>query len=42
MWMVTLKRVGSVPYLHWRAAASSEGIVWKPTLTAPGVYRLPS
>lgn len=25
-----------------RAATYVEGIVWKPTLVAPGVYRLPS
>ncbi|GAB2742231.1 endonuclease domain-containing protein [Kitasatospora kifunensis] len=25
-----------------RAADYLEGIVWKPTLVAPGVYRLPS
>ncbi|MET8564135.1 endonuclease VII domain-containing protein [Streptomyces flaveolus] len=25
-----------------RAAAYVEGIAWKPTLVAPGVYRLPS
>ncbi|MEG3632036.1 endonuclease VII domain-containing protein [Streptomyces poriticola] len=30
------------PDAIWRAAAYVEGIAWKPTLVAPGVYQLPS
>ncbi|MEZ7006490.1 endonuclease domain-containing protein [Streptomyces sp. AD55] len=30
------------PDLGRRAAAHVEGIAWKPTLVAPGVYQLPS
>ncbi|MFJ9539463.1 endonuclease VII domain-containing protein [Streptomyces sp. NPDC101225] len=34
--------LGDDPDAVRRAAAYLEGIAWKPTLVAPGVYRLPS
>ncbi|MFJ7178972.1 endonuclease VII domain-containing protein [Streptomyces massasporeus] len=35
-------KLGDDPDAVRRAAAYLEGIAWKPTLVAPGVYRLPS
>ncbi|MFE5188252.1 endonuclease VII domain-containing protein [Streptomyces sp. NPDC056628] len=35
-------KLGDDPDAVRRAAAYSEGIAWKPTLVAPGVYQLPS
>jgi hypothetical protein len=35
-------QLGEDPDAVRRAAAYPEGIAWKPTLVAPGVYQLPS
>lgn len=35
-------KLGDDPDAVRRAAAYLEGIAWKPTLVAPGVYQLPS